>query len=185
MIHKSNSSERPPGLVVWSTYRKMGLSQMHYKMRERQLSHSCLSRDRHSKQKSLCWRQYQERQKSGPQNSLFSFVFCFVTPPLNSFRREQILPETSAFLPVFQLFHVECECQQEKLRLYTPFSPDQKPSEIVVLLQYPEHAFYLYGSVLPKKNTFIGQNIRKRFLSVFHKLWRNPDLSKSEMLYYK
>ena len=104
--------------------------------------------------------------------------FCLVVP-LNSFQREQILPATSAFLPVFQLFHVECECQQEKLRLYTPFSPDQKPSEIVVLLQYPEHAFHLYGSVLPKKNTFIGQNIRKRFLSVFHKLWRNPDLPKS------
>lgn len=28
--------------------------------------------------KSLCWRQYQERQKSGSQNSLFSFVFCLV-----------------------------------------------------------------------------------------------------------
>lgn len=30
--------------------------------------------------KSLCWRQYQERQKSGSQNSLFSFVFCSVVP---------------------------------------------------------------------------------------------------------
>ena len=148
-------------------------------MRERQLSHSCLHRDRHSKQKKpLLKANIKDDNRAGPKTRFFRSYFVQWSP-LNSFQREQILPATSAFLPVFQLFHVECECQQEKLRLYTPFSSDQKPSEIVVLLQYPEHAFHLYGSVLPKKNTFIGQNIRKRFLSVFHKLWRYPDLPKS------
>ena len=152
---------------------------MHYKMRERQLSHFCLSRDRHSKPKKPLMEVISRTTKERVQKLAFFVRILYCGTALNSFQREQILPETSAFLPVFQLFHVECECQQEKLRLYTPFSSDQKPSEIVVLLQYPEHAFHLYGSVLPKKNTFIGQNIRKRFLSVFHKLWRNPDLSKS------
>ena len=57
-------------------YTQKGLSQMHYKMRERQLSHSCLHRDRHSKQKKpLLEANIKDDKRAGPKTRFFRSYF--------------------------------------------------------------------------------------------------------------
>ena len=49
---------------------------MHYKMRERQLSHSCLHRDRHSKQKKpLLEANIKDDKRAGPKTRFFRSYF--------------------------------------------------------------------------------------------------------------
>ena len=56
--------------------KQKGLSQMHYKMRERQLSHSCLHRDRHSKQKKpLLEANIKDDKRAGPKTRFFRSYF--------------------------------------------------------------------------------------------------------------
>ena len=61
------------------------------------------------------------------------------------------------------------------------FPACQKPTETVILFQNTEHAFHLYRAVHSQKNTFLTDDVGKRFFSVFHKFRRYFDLSKSSL----